>query len=205
MNVGSPSTEPGASSEVDAVMEETDEALESGQEEKRRGFLVCKSICSCLLLHQHSFWCFSSKLVLLACVLKSCMWFTSRGSNLSFMCFALSLFLGQVFIYLIIILFYFLSKSSTLSNFLEICVVALFRSFYLYMYSRLVDTVLVYGAVCSHDFWWMCFRNVMWDVKWMSRKEILFGVPASGASGCGIFNLLLAMASLFRYTKSFVF
>lgn len=73
LSSGSPSTEPGASSEVDAVMEETDEALESGQEEKRRGFLVCKSICSCLLLHQHSFWCFSSKLVLLACVLKSCM------------------------------------------------------------------------------------------------------------------------------------
>ncbi|XP_073396843.1 uncharacterized protein [Physcomitrium patens] len=39
LSSGSPSTEPGASSEVDAVMEETDEALESGQEEKRRGFL----------------------------------------------------------------------------------------------------------------------------------------------------------------------
>jgi hypothetical protein len=44
MNTGSPSTEPGASSEVDAVMEETDEALESGQEERSRGYLVCQSI-----------------------------------------------------------------------------------------------------------------------------------------------------------------
>ena len=41
MNTGSPSTEPAASSEVDAVMEETDEALESGQEERSRGYLVC--------------------------------------------------------------------------------------------------------------------------------------------------------------------
>lgn len=38
LNSGSPSTEP-ASSEVDAVMEDTDEALESGQEERSRGYL----------------------------------------------------------------------------------------------------------------------------------------------------------------------
>ncbi|KAG0564630.1 hypothetical protein M758_8G121300 [Ceratodon purpureus] len=39
LSSGSPSTEPAASSEVDAVMEETDEALESGQEERSRGYL----------------------------------------------------------------------------------------------------------------------------------------------------------------------
>lgn len=39
LSSGSPSTEPAASSDVDAVMEETDEALESGQEERSRGYL----------------------------------------------------------------------------------------------------------------------------------------------------------------------
>lgn len=50
MNAGSPSTEPAASSDVDAVMEETDEALESGQEERSRGYLVCQSLLVQLLL-----------------------------------------------------------------------------------------------------------------------------------------------------------
>lgn len=44
MDAGSPSTEPAASSDVDAVMEETDEALESGQEERSRGYLVRESL-----------------------------------------------------------------------------------------------------------------------------------------------------------------
>jgi len=50
MSAGSPSTEPAASSDVDAVMEETDEALESGQEERSRGYLVCQSVLVQLLV-----------------------------------------------------------------------------------------------------------------------------------------------------------
>ena len=43
MNAGSPSTDAAASSDADTVME-TDEALESGQEERSRGYLVCQLI-----------------------------------------------------------------------------------------------------------------------------------------------------------------
>ncbi|KAG0600939.1 hypothetical protein M758_11G072200 [Ceratodon purpureus] len=39
LSSGSPSTDPAASSDVDTLMEETDEALESGQEERSRGYL----------------------------------------------------------------------------------------------------------------------------------------------------------------------